>query len=216
MGQTNYNCGNANCPTCGNNNNPNNNCPIDNCPTINCGNPNCPNINCGNVNQANNNNNNNSNANVRVNGLLFDSGSCVSAAAPPCNVVIKDKSVTINEVTRLNVEPLGMWGASFVDFVSALTETGLPMNARVTDDGTLIASQLSIRQELQAAGRVSGPDAAGVYTMQVNGDPSAPSILFRPLAGVRVSATGNVRIEANVPGDLTSPIIYQAFEVENY
>lgn len=152
---------------------------------------------------------------ARVRGLLFALGDCAGAAAPPCTLSVGSTLVQIGDTTRLDVEPLGLEDVDFALFVSSLTETGLPMKAVGSGGSPLIATRVRIDDELTATGVVSGPDAAGVFTMIVNGDPVAPVIHFLLAGGASAPGAGMVRIEARVPANLTPTIVYEAFEVEN-
>ena len=56
--------------------------------------------------------------------------------------------------------------------------------------------------------------ASGIFTLQVNGDPGDPTILFTVRNGVEPPAR-MVRIEAVMPFDLTALLVYEAFRVQN-
>ena len=157
---------------------------------------------------------------ARVRGLLFDLGDCETVTAPPCTLTIKATPVQITENTRLDIEPKNMERVMFDTFVASLTESGLPMRARGSDSsGMFVTTRVRIDDELKASGSiVSGPDAAGVFALQVNDDTSAPLIYFMlSLPGLQVPMGDIVRIEANVPSDfdLTSPVVYEVFDIED-
>ena len=154
---------------------------------------------------------------ARVRGLLFELGDCETVTAPPCTLTIKATQVQITEDTRLDIEPENIERVMFDTSVASLTELGLPMRARGSDSsGMFVATRVRIDDELKASGIASGPDAAGVFALQVNGDMSAPLIRFiLSLPGLQDPTDGdNVRIEANVPSDLTSHVVYEVFDID--
>lgn len=147
----------------------------------------------------------------RLQGVLFELGTCRGPSLP-CTLTLGSGKVLINEDTRLDIEPMLAEGVSGVQFLSVLT-AGLPLKARGSGD-PLVATRVRIDDELKAQGRVSSA-GADLFVLQVNDDPSAPTLTFRLLTGVALPASELVRIEANVPADLSaSPIVFEVFAIQ--